>query len=332
MRKEKERERDELEKLSETTEIERRTCSLAIDLYLRLSSRSLTQVWFSNRRAKWRREEKLRTQRRDNPQHQQSQQQQQQRTEDALGSRSAGAALPASSTVLISRRGGYGGARRSSSGLELAQSPSATAPTAIASATAAAAVLPFATQQQMDSLDGHLKRSALSLEILVYDVLLSKPVCNSGSAMGEGVLLTSPCTHSAVLSTSPENHPSFPSCPPGGNSPITSPGAGVSLPSSSRVQIVTRAQYSTPRTPQPPSVSTDVNQQQQPDVSNTRTRERRTPSPGLTHRGSNFCGSNSTGFQQQPSTNNEYDYHILLRSLFHHEPYYRTFSTSEKKR
>jgi hypothetical protein len=271
------------------------------------------------------------------------QQQQQQHSEESSANRHSGAAcpttpsLPASSAGISSYRSMYSSEWRSSSGT----SPTHPHPPSSSSSP------PSATPQQTDSFDGHLKRSALSLEILLYDVLLSKPICNNTNG-GDGTLVTSPCTHSAVLSTSPENHTTFPSCPSvGSGSPGASPSANTPLLASAHVQIVSRAQYSTPRTPQTSSAFAGLSQQQQqgatapaqtqqppsfspPQVearSDARGQEHRTPSPALTRRNS----SNGISYQQQP-TNNEYDYHVLLRSLFHSEPFYKTFGASEKKR
>lgn len=186
---------------------------------------------------------------------------------------------------------------------------------------AAVALSPAEAQQQMESLEGHLKRSALSLEVLLYDVLLSKPTCHASSNSGDGIGMTSPCTYSVPTATSPESHHAFPAFPLSGSSPSTSPSGGTSLPTApAMVQIISRAQYTTPRTPQPS------------DVAGSRAREHRTPSPALTRRSSSFCSSNGTGFQPPQSTNNEYDYHILLRSLFHRELFYRSFGSSEKKK
>ncbi|KPA75162.1 hypothetical protein ABB37_08824 [Leptomonas pyrrhocoris] len=247
-------------------------------------------------------------------------------------------ATTTSSAVLAAPRSGYGGVRRSNSGQDLSQvNPP---PAFSVSPFPSSVVYRTSLEQQMASLEGALKRAALSLEILLYDVLLSKPMCNgsgNNNSAGEGVLMTSPCTHSAVLTTSPENNAAFPPFPLGDGTPGTSPGnPTLPPPTSPHVQIVSRAQYSTPRTQQ--------QQLQQPnafplpplEVSEARTSEHPAPSPALTRRGSSFHGSGNSSSNgasfQQPPTNNEYDYHILLRSLFHHEPYYKAFGANEKKR
>ncbi|KPI88396.1 hypothetical protein ABL78_2515 [Leptomonas seymouri] len=223
----------------------------------------------------------------------------------------AGSAVGQTTLSASARRGGYGSLRHSTSSTSV----------------------PAAQQQQMDSLDGHLKRSALFLENLIYDVLLSKPISDNNSSNNGGEGMMSPCTHSAALTPPPESYSTFLSCPLAGSSPGTSP-----VSTAPHVQIVSRAQYATPRTPQPLSASTGAPQQRQntlsplqPELSSAHTQEYHTPSPALTrHSSSSFCSCNSSGLQP-PATGNEYGYHTLLRILFHCEPFYKTLGASEKK-
>ncbi|TPP47741.1 Galactose oxidase, central domain family protein [Leishmania donovani] len=187
----------------------------------------------------------------------------------------------------------------------------------------------LATPMQFESMDGHLKRSARSLELLLYDVLLSKPINNGGGA-GVGCSggaaraschrrtcssthmpgiepATSPSTRGVAMATSPEVLGMFPSYPGSvvGGSPGTSPGGGTPLPTSPQVQIVSRAQYSTPRTPQVLS---------------------------MTLSGNSGAARDARASGGASPANNEYAYHVLFRSLFHHEPFYRPSYAADKKR
>ncbi|CAC9472186.1 conserved hypothetical protein [Leishmania infantum JPCM5] len=241
----------------------------------------------------------------------------------------------------------------------------------------------LATPMQFESMDGHLKRSARSLELLLYDVLLSKPINNGGGA-GVGCSggaaraschrrtcssthmpgiepATSPSTRGVAMATSPEVLGMFPSYPGSvfGGSPGTSPGSGTPLSTSPQVQIVSRAQYSTPRTPQVLSMTLSGNsggtaqQQQQQQLSTSfpsqggdstvlAARDARASSPALTSGSSSFCGSGGVGGAGFSTcgpvsggaspANNEYAYHVLFRSLFHHEPFYRPSYAADKKR
>ncbi|CBZ25081.1 conserved hypothetical protein [Leishmania mexicana MHOM/GT/2001/U1103] len=235
------------------------------------------------------------------------------------------------------------------------------------------------TPMQFESMDGHLKRSARSLELLLYDVLLSKPINNNGSGAGVGCSggagraschrrtcssthmpgsepATAPSTRGVAMATSPEVLGMFPSYPGNvlGGSPGTSPGNGTPLSTSPQVQIVSRAQYSTPRTPQVLSMmlsgsSGGTTQQQQlsasfpsqgGDSAVLAVRDARTSSPALTSGSSSFCGSDGGAGVSTcgpvsggaSPANNEYAYHVLFRSLFHHEPFYKPSYAADKRR
>ncbi|KAK7195614.1 Kelch motif/Galactose oxidase, central domain containing protein [Novymonas esmeraldas] len=227
-------------------------------------------------------------------------------------------------------------------------------------ATWVSAPVALATPMQFESLGGHLKRSARSLELLLYDVLLSKPTTTTttNGAAGGGATahhrrtssathapgqepMTSPCTNGATRATSPELHGAFPSQPISvvGGSPGTSPGSGTPLSASPQMQIVSRAQYATPRTPQNasfPSQLTDV------AMAGPTTRLPGISSPASTSRSSSFYGGMSgaaaaaaptapSGSGATPASN-EYAYHVLLRSLFHQEPFCKANYALEKKR
>ncbi|GET87251.1 hypothetical protein, conserved [Leishmania tarentolae] len=235
------------------------------------------------------------------------------------------------------------------------------------------------TPMQFESMDGHLKRSARSLELLLYDVLLSKPISNNGSSADVGCggnvgrascrhrtcntthvprnePTTGPCTRSGALETSPEVLGMFPSHPTSvvGGSPGTSPGSSTPLSVSPQIQTVSQTQYSTPRTPQVLNMSLSSNSgdtaQQQlsthcPSQGGGGTvvavREAPASSPALRSRSSILCGGGSSGGASAPtcrpvsgvgSPANEYAYHVLFRSLFHHEPFYKPSYLMDKKR
>ncbi|KAG5482868.1 hypothetical protein LSCM1_06900 [Leishmania martiniquensis] len=227
---------------------------------------------------------------------------------------------------------------------------------------------------RLESMDGHLKRSARSMELLLYDVLLSK-LASSGGGGGNAAnaalhrrscssahmpgkeLMTSPCTRDITTATSPEAHRMFPSHPANlaGGHPGSSTGEGTPPSTSPQIQILSRAQHSTPRTPHSLSttlsVSNDGTTQEELSVSfpsqaseptAVSVNGARALSPSLEGRsssflggcsgsgaGATFCGSVSGS---APPDNNEYAYHALLRSLFYREPFHKANYSMDKKR
>ncbi|KAG5509243.1 hypothetical protein GH5_06331 [Leishmania sp. Ghana 2012 LV757] len=227
----------------------------------------------------------------------------------------------------------------------------------------------LATPMQLESMDGHLKRSARSLELLLYDVLLSKPTSGNGSAachhrtcssthMPGNELMTSPCTHGVTTAAPPEARGMLPSHPANavGGSPGMSPGDGT-LPSvAPQIQVVSRAPHSTPRAPQALSTTLSGNNgrtaQEQlsayfpsegSNPSVIAVHGARVSSPTLASRSSSFCGGGGSGGGAggsvcgsvsggAPPANNEYAYHVLLRSLFYREPFSKANYSTDKRR
>nr|CAJ2469874.1 unnamed protein product [Leishmania braziliensis] len=237
------------------------------------------------------------------------------------------------------------------------------------------------TPMQLESMDGHLKRSARSLELLLYDVLLSRLMNNNSSGAGgdcggsasnaachrptcSSIYIpgsdptTSPYTRGATTDTLHEVRETFPSQPASvvSGSPGTSPRSVTPLSTSPQVQIMSGGQYSTPRSPQALGMSFSGNNggpttqllstsfpSQGSNPTLLSVRDARASSSAVTSRSSSICGSGSGGGGGAGASTcgpasggatpaNQYGYHVLLRSLFHHEPFYKPCYPTDKKR
>ncbi|KAG5509091.1 hypothetical protein JKF63_06099 [Porcisia hertigi] len=222
----------------------------------------------------------------------------------------------------------------------------------------------------IEKRNAKLRRSAQSMELLLYHVLLSKPVnSNSSGADGGGVCgrggradnlkrcpyctcstpqvpgheaLWSLCPRLITMETSPEASGTLPTHPV--DFALGSPGSGTPHSTSRPLQTLSVTLPGTNASPtQQHRLTTTPVVQQIGDPTVMSENDARTSLPPLASGNSSLCGVGGSGLASSVSTcsvadggahlaNNEYAHHVLLRSLFCREPFYKASQRINQKR